>query len=148
MNIKIMKCDEINSNNRIYPKEIVEKAIEEFNKRDKDDISRIVFASSEDTLNYDTEIPITKKRTLGKITELKIDDNDYVIGEFDFDNSPLGKNMKSIISSNKEISCDFYNNRVIMCSGGLLDTIEDDYKVKDMEIYGFHFGLDSAWRND
>lgn len=42
MNVEIMRCDEINANHHFYPKEVVRKAIDEFNKRDKNDITRSI----------------------------------------------------------------------------------------------------------
>lgn len=47
MNIIIFKCDVRNANGRIYPKEVVEKALKDFLEEQKDNISARMLGSLE-----------------------------------------------------------------------------------------------------
>lgn len=47
MNIIIFKCEVLNANGRVYPKEIAEKALKDFLEKQKDNISCRVLGSLE-----------------------------------------------------------------------------------------------------
>jgi len=136
--VKILRCDNVNKNHNLYPLKEVRKSVKEFNAISKDDSLRNVY--------YYREKP-RPDFVLGKITKLKIKDK-ILYGEFKFSDDENAQQIKKFYEEciNKGVDTSNFDYRIIMDSMANTEPKEDYNIVKDIEIYMFIFGLDSCWR--
>ena len=141
MDVTILKCDEPNGLDRMYPLKEIKKLVKEFNKKNKDDSVRNVYyyrvRSEDDPGCY-----------LGKIKKLKVKDK-ILYGEFEFSEDSSAQGCKKMYDEciSKGVDKSYFDYRIMMdmmgtvIPGGLETTT-----CKDLEVQQFSFGLDSVWR--
>ena len=119
----VMKIGQPNINGRIYPKEVVEKAIEECQKREM----LGAYPNSNET-----EIPV--KKIAFKVSSLNIEKNE-LIADIEILETPAGKALKVL------------QDMVYVTIG--VGTIKDGIVQDDFKLTGFSAVLhsDSSWEN-
>lgn len=86
MKIKIMNVDVPNSNNRIYPKDVIQHAIQKVSDKD------LYCTIGDDPVNHFPKV--SSKNIVGKITNLTISDAGDVHGTLETMQTEASKNLK------------------------------------------------------
>ncbi len=130
-NVRLMECDTVNRNGRIYPKEVVEKALEEYHHRNS---SEVMFGHMGESRYNENGIMLVN--VSHSIENIHMDGN-FVTGDIRVLDTPKGKDAQRWLQSGQSLSCIPYGT----------GSMNEDGEIQEFHINGFNVNFDGAFDN-
>lgn len=118
----IARADVVNSNGRLYPREVLEKAVQEFNRNHKHSMSMLGQLGMPET----AKIQFSKASHLVKNLRMQ---GDYLVGDFKIINTPAGNQLLEMMKKPDSVAFRTQGMGTVKVNDDGVAVIQDDFKL-------------------
>jgi predicted helicase len=123
-----MKLNELNKNGRIYPREVWEKALEEYNKKE----NKLV------TLGFNDDTTTDLSRVIGEVEKITTNEKGDWIAKVKVLDTPAAKEFEKQMAEQEMVcascGCGSLTRIDDLVSGKVVDIVEEDYTLISLAI--------------
>lgn len=135
MKINIMKCDVLSDSGYFYPKDVMQKAIDDFNAKYNE--KNPCLCDNDSTTTIDTDIA----KVSHSIHNMEMDEEGIVHGNFIILKTPYGEILQSVIDSGVEMKG--YSRGI-----ATVDTLDDVNTISDYKYIGVQLNVNEEIKSD